>query len=152
MMANICQGSHLSTSLQNKVQFKKDLGLRNCQSVLHGIKGFNFLQRMLLLWKIKCACLYTQKKSTSLEIVIMTFIKQFTVYSKLLIPWEILCRNHIQVDFKDKIRVELNSHRAEQLQLLSLGLSHSQPHLITSLDILVKWIYFLLYIPLYIKW
>lgn len=84
MMANVCQGSHISTSLQNKVQFKKDLGFRNCQSVLHGIKGFNFLHRTFLLWKIKYACLYAQKKSTSLEIVIMIFIKQITVYSKVV--------------------------------------------------------------------
>lgn len=46
MMANICQGSGISTSLQKKVQFKKDLGFRNCQSLLHGVKGFNFLHRM----------------------------------------------------------------------------------------------------------
>lgn len=84
MMANACQGSHISMSLQNKVQFKKDLGFRNCQPVLHGIKGFNFRYRMFVPWRIKYACLYTQKKSTSLEIVIMILIKQITVYSKVV--------------------------------------------------------------------
>lgn len=84
MMANVCQGHCISTSLKNQVQLKKDLGFRSCQSVLHGKKGFHFLHRMFLLWKMKYACLHTQKKSTSLDIAIMIFIKQITVYSKVV--------------------------------------------------------------------
>lgn len=58
------------------------------------------------------------------------------------------------MDFKDKIKEgKLNTHRAEQLQPLSLeqSWSYAQAHHITSLIRFGKWIYFLLYVLLCIQ-